>query len=281
MRGAKTASNKYGTVRSVTDSDNGVCRESDDAPSVVRPYTQAIRVDADTNDMFGQRGDSGSAVLDMSGKLVGLLFAGRITSPAHGIVARIDRILSEFQATYDLEIITAQNAAALGAAAATAPMPHPFAAIEPAGAAAAGFQPTEEELQLLGRARDEMLATPTGQRFSQIIGRHVPEIQVLIRTQKRIAAVWRRVSAADVLQGVVNGLRSPQKPLAEFVEGAPLSERIAAMTRVLKRYGSHALVADLQSISGMAVELSSKSYAELLEWAKGASPQWLGAQKLP
>jgi hypothetical protein len=271
MRGAKTGSVKFGTVSPVSMDSNSICRESDDRPGIVRAYSHAIRVDADTNNMFGQRGDSGSAVLDMSGNLVGLLFAGVVgtgSAPSYGVVARIDRILSEFQASWDLEIITAQNAAALGASAAAVPAPHAFAAIEPAHAAVEGFQPTEEELQLLGRARDEMLATPLGQRVSELIGRHVPEIQVLIRTRKRIAAVWRRVSAADLFRGLVEGIRSPERPLAQFVSGAPLPERIAAMSRVLTRYGSQGLVADLKVISALAADITSKSYGEVLDWVK-------------
>jgi hypothetical protein len=280
VRGAKTASIKFGTVHGVSVDDTSICRERDDAASVTRPYTHAIRVDADTNNMFGQRGDSGSAVLDMSGNLVGLLFAGVVgigSAPSHGVVARIDDILSQFQTAWDLEIITAQNAATFGVSPAAAPAPHAFAAIEPAQAAVEGFRPTEEELQLLGRARDEMLATPTGERFSQLIGRHVPEIQALIRTRKRIAAVWRRVSAADLFQGLVEALRSPEKPMAEFIRGVPLPERIAAMSRVLTRYGSQALIVDLQLISALAADITSKSYGEVLEWVKTESPLLPGA----
>jgi hypothetical protein len=207
----------------------------------------------------------------MNGNLVGLLFAGVVgigSAPSYGVVARIDRILSEFQTSWDLEIITAQNAAALGASAAAVAAPHAFAAIENAHPAIEGFQPTEEELQLLGRARDEMLATPMGQRVSELIGRHVPEIQGLIRTRKRIAAVWRRMSAADLFQGLVEGIRSPEKPLEQFVQGAPLPERIAAMSRVLTRYGSKGLVADLKVISALAADITSKSYGEVLDWVK-------------
>jgi hypothetical protein len=113
-----------------------------------------------------------------------------------------------------------------------------------------------------------MLATPMGQRVSELIGRHVLEIQVLIRTRKRIAAVWRRVSAADLFQGLVEGIRSPEKPLVQFVQGAPLPERIAALSRVLTRYGSQRLVADLKVISALAADITSKSYGEVLDWVK-------------
>jgi hypothetical protein len=271
VRGAKTGSIKFGTVAPTSVDSNAICRERDDAPGNSRAYTHALRVDADALNFFGQRGDSGSAVLDMSGNLVGLLFAGFVgtgSTPSYGIVARIDRILSEFQASWDLEIITASNAVALGAKLAAVPAPHAFSAIENPHPAIDGFQPTDEELELLGRARDQMLATPMGQRVSELIGRHVPEIQALIRTRKRIAAVWRRVSAADLFRGLVEAIHSPERPLEQFVQGAPLPERIAAMSRVLTRYGSQGLVADLKVISALAADITSKSYGEVLDWVK-------------
>jgi S1-C subfamily serine protease len=273
IRGAKTASVKFGVVSNVSVDDNAVCRERDDGPSTTRAYTHAIRVEADPNNFFAQRGDSGSAVLDMNGNLVGLLFAGFTpigTAQAFGTVARIDRILSAFQTQWDLEIITAQNAAMLATAPSPSPAPHAFAMVEPAGPVVERFQPTEEELQLLTRARDEMLATATGQRFSHIIGRHVSEVQMLIRTQKRIAAVWRRVAGGGLFRELVLALRSPQSPLESFVTGMPLVDRISAMSNVLSRYASPVLLADLKSVSRLATEAALKPYSQLLQWMKDA-----------
>jgi hypothetical protein len=270
VRGYKTGEERHGFVVDVTHDDFLPCSEGNIA--AIWNYHAAIVVHPDPpNSQFGQKGDSGSPVLDANNKLVGLFFANQmINGVSTPVVARIDRILSVFQAKWDLEILTSASMAAFPAAAeALAPAGHAFTAIEPAASAIEGFQPTDEELHLLTRARDEMLATTLGQRFSQVIARHVPEVQTLIRTQKRIAAVWRRVAGADLFRALVQALRSPQSPLGSFVNGIPLSDRIAAMSRVLTRYGSPALVADLKSISTLANGATTKPYSEFLDWMKG------------
>jgi hypothetical protein len=280
VRGAKTEMVKTGTVMNVHESNNTECVEFEGGPSVSRAFTDAIRVNADRGDFFGQPGDSGSAVLDENGNLIGLLFAGFLPlgmAQAFGHVARIDRILNEFQADWDLEILTAQNAASFAASSAPSPAPHAFAAIEPPRPAIEGLQPTEEELQLVGRTRDELLASPMGQRFSQLVARHVSEIQSLIRTRKRVAAVWRRVTAPDLLQAGLSAIRSPERPLTEFVSGMSLADRISAMTGVLARYGSESLIADLKAVSLLATQFTSKSYADIIEWMKTAPPDALPA----
>lgn len=85
------------------------------------------------------------------------------------------------------------------------------------------------------------------------------------------------MSAADLFQGLVEGIRSPGKPLEQFVQGAPLPDRIAAMSRVLTRYGSQGLVADLKLIYALASNITSKSYGEVLDWVKNEPTNRLDA----
>ncbi len=280
IRGFKTGEMRQGIVADISHDDFIACSEGTEPGDLsnIWNYHRGILIHPDPpNSQFGQKGDSGSAVLDMNDRLVGLFFAlqmvNGVSTPA---ACRIDRVLSTFQARWDLEILSSSSPAVAAAASTSpAPAPHAFAAIEPPQAGIEGFQPTEEDMQLLGRAHDEVLASPLGQRLSQMIAQHVPEIQGLIRTKKRIAAVWQRIAAADVLQATVGALRSPEKPFAEFIPGMPLSERISAMSRVLMRYGSQRLVADLESVSALAAELTSRSYVEILEWLRTAPSHWL------
>jgi hypothetical protein len=46
------------------------------------------------------------------------------------------------------------------------------------------------------------------------------------------------------------------------------------MSRVLMRYGSERLVADLKVISALAADITSKSYGEVLDWVKTEQPIW-------
>jgi hypothetical protein len=272
VRGYKTGEVRNGFVVDVHHDDFLPCSEG--GITATWTYHQGIVVHPDPpSSQFGQKGDSGSAVLDGNNKLVGLFFANQmINGVSTPVLARIDRILSTYQAAWDLEILTASSMA-MTASADTTPVaePHALAGMEPEGAAAQNFQPTQEDLQTLLQARDEILATPLGHHLNRTIWRHVPEIRELIHTQKRMAAVWERVSGTSLVCGVIEGLRAPDRPLAEFIQGMPLRERIAAFNRVLSRYGSAALGADLKAVYAIAAEMAGRPYSEIVEWARNTT----------
>lgn len=272
VRGYKTGEVRHGLVVDVSHDDFLPCSQG--AISSLWTYHAAITVHPDpSTSQFGQPGDSGSPVVDSNTKMVGLFFGLQmIQGVSTPVVSRIDRILSAYSARWDLEILTGTaHAASPAPSASPAPAVHAFSAEQPEPVAVGNFQPTAEEQQLLRGARDQMLATPMGQNLSQLIGRHLPEIRALIHTQKRIAAVWQRFSTADLFRALVEAIQSPERPMAQFVHGAPLSDRIAAMSRVLARYGSQTLVADLKTISAEITDLTTRSYGEVLEWAKNDS----------
>jgi hypothetical protein len=203
-------------------------------------------------------------VLTAEGKVVGLLFGN---GPVNGVpsyyVCRIDRILQAFAADYDLEIITNPGH---GHEASPATDSLEFSTAPAAQGTSETFEPSPEERVLLKRASDEMLATQLGQFLKQIISRHVWEIRTLIRTKGRVAAVWRRVGTPALLHAAVDALRSPETPIPELVNGTPLADRIAALVRVLTRYGSKNLIADLNRLSPVAMRLSAGSCAEFRTW---------------
>ena len=272
VRGYKTGEVRQGIVVDISHDDFLPCSQG--AISSLWTYHAAITVHPDPPaSQFGQPGDSGSPVVDSNTKMVGLFFGLQmINGVSTPVVSRIDRILNTYSARWDLEILT-------GTAPAASPAPlaspdsavHALSATQSASTAPESFQPTAEEVQILRGARDEILATPMGQSLSQLISRHLPEIQMLIHTQKRIAAVWQRFAAADLFRALVAAIQSPERSLAQFVQGPPLPDRIAAMNRVLTRYGSKTLVADLRLISAQAADLAATSYGEVLELARTGS----------
>jgi len=273
VRGFKTAEVRQGTVRFVDHDSFIVCQMDDDpVASVIHNFEDAIVVESDTpGSPFSMRGDSGSVVLDTSGKVVGLLFGqGPVNGVPSSFVCRIDKILEVFAADLDLEILTAgslSNGPLPVPAAALLPV-HPSAVVLSPATASESFEPSPEDVELLGRARDEVLGTPGGQHLMQMISRHVQEVRELVRTNKRVAVVWRRVATPELIRAAVSGLRSPKRPLADLVPGATLPDRTAALVRVLARYGSGALVADLGRASPLAERFSSASYAEILAWLR-------------
>jgi len=268
MCGFRTAEVRQGAVGDVGRDGPSSCRVTSNAPPITVNYFHRIIVEASgaANTPIADHCDSGSPVLAAGGKIAGILTGFEGSSKEFAVVCRIDDAFNDFQANWDLEIVTSTATAAP----APAPAPHAFSVVEQSRVPIETAEPTEEDLQLLIGARDQVLATSMGQRLSQVISRHVVEVRALIDSRKHVAAVWQRVAGADLLKAVLSGLRCPEKPFAEFVSGMSLPERIAAMSRVLTRYGSQALVADLKSISGLVAEMTSRSYAEILEWVKNA-----------
>ena len=268
VRGAKTAAIRPGEVESVDHDGQVTCRVGDTSATVLKNYTHAITVRTDGLGFFAQPGDSGSVVLDAGGNVVGLLFGGSVGT-GRGLVCRIDNILNVFASELDLEILTSASVPAVPATAPGAvPAPHPFAALPEPETPEGAFNPSVAELDLLGRARDEILATARGQHFMGLVSKHLREVQTLIQTRKRVAAVWRQVAAPELARSLVGALQSPQEPIEAFVEQRPLHERIAAMAKVLSRYGSETLRRDLALASPVASRLSSASYAEALAWLR-------------
>ncbi|MBZ5534024.1 MAG: S1 family peptidase [Acidobacteriia bacterium] len=271
MRGFRTAEVRQGVVVNVGRDGISSCRETSNGPAITVNYFHRIIVEASgaANTPIADHGDSGSPVLAAGGKIAGILTGFEGSSRQFAVVCRIDDAFNDFQANWDLEIVT--SSATVAPAPAPAPAPHAFSAVDQPHVPIETLEPTEQDIQLLIGARDQVLATSMGQRLSQVISRHVVEVRALIDSRKRVAAVWQRVAGADLLKAVLSGLRCPEKPFAEFVSGMSLPERIAAMSRVLTRYGSQGLVADLKVISALAAEVTSKSYGEVVECLKDAA----------
>lgn len=278
IRGYRTAEVRSGTVTAVDRDGINSCRDDPNQPAVTVNYYHRVIVEANgsANQPIADHGDSGAPVVAGGGKILGLLTGIEGSQKEFAVVCRIDDALNDFQANWDLEVVTVGNVAAAAAGGAVA-APHAFSALEPARPTVEALEPGSEDLRLLVNAREELLATSGGQRLSQLIARHTREVQGLIATRKRVAAVWQRVAGAEVLNAAVRALHSPARPFNEFVEGAPLSERIDAMTRVLTRYGSQSLVADLKLVSSLAGDLACKSYAETLDWLRNPASHRLEA----
>lgn len=270
VRGFKTGAVRNGVVREAHYSGGIMCNPPDNGPSVPHNFANVMRIENPpaSTDLFAQKGDSGSVVLDGAGKVVGLLFGlGPVSGVPSYFVCRIDNILSVFLADYDLEIVTNPEYGHEEPADPAAP----FSFTPAAEGAMETFEPNLEDMHLLEQARDEVLATPLGQHLMQLVSQHVPEIRNLVRTKDRVSAVWRRVAAPDLLRAAVEAVRSPETRVSQLVHGTPLVDRVAPMVTVLRRYGSEELIADLNRLLPLANQLNDASYFELRDWL-GTTP---------
>lgn len=198
---------------------------------------------------FADHGDSGAAVLNNGGEVVGIVFAG---DAAAAIATPIQSILSAFPAL-SLSIETATTAGVDKTVPAAAP------------AVADGHITTERVTERLIQAEQEIIATPRGRLFTDLIQRHLVEAQKLVNTNKRVATAWHRNGGPQIVQGLLRAVQVPGQRIPSTIDGEPLADRLARIQTVFTRYGSEALSSDLREHGPLLAELAGMSYSEALD----------------
>jgi hypothetical protein len=199
-------------------------------------------------------GDSGSAVLNDNDEVVGILFGG---GSDHAVATPIFPILTKFQLT--LETAAQPGIDKVVPSPAKAAAPHAFSAVEPLRAASP--VPLLENLQ---RVQREIMSTPQGQRYSELAERHFGEVQTLVNTNRRVAAVWHRNGGPQILQALLRIAQIPGQRIPSEIDGRPLAACLKKIQSVLTRYGSGALSSDLREFGPALSRLAGLSYSEVL-----------------
>lgn len=220
--------------------------------------TVTFDVDNDDNnpdaESFSDHGDSGSAVLNSDDEIVGTVFAH--TGDGSGLVTPIQPIINAFNIT----IATAQTAGQ------TQTVP-PFARsmVSESRAPIAGGMPVSKEVL---NVQKEILATPAGKEYADAITQHAGEVQRLINTNRRVAAVWQSNGGPQIIQAALNMLQNRSQTFPAEIDGKPLADCLARIQKVLLRYASSALQAALRKYSSRFAELSGLNYMQSLAWLK-------------
>ncbi len=220
--------------------------------------TVAFDVDNEDNspnaDRFSDHGDSGAAVLNSDDEIVGIDFAH--TNDGSGLVTPIQPIIKAF----DITIVTAQTAGQTQ----TVP-PYARSMLAESRAPIAGGMPVSKNLL---DVQQEILATPAGQEYADAITQHAGEVQRLINTNRRVAAVWQRSGGPQIIQAALNMLQNRNQALPSEIEGKPLADCIAKIQKVLLRYSSPGLAAGLRKYAPRLGELAGLNYMQSLAWLK-------------
>ncbi|MFC0678068.1 hypothetical protein ACFFGH_09455 [Lysobacter korlensis] len=167
------------------------------------------------SECFVLDGDSGSAVLDMDRKVVGLLFGGNEKGTI-GLACPIQFVTDELQ----IDILEAT---------AVVPVVERAFAIAPLAGIADG-------------PAGELLETPAGRFAAELYDTHAEEVRRLVRTNPRVSAVWRRHGGPALIHGLARAAEQPDElPLPVELNGRPVAEEIRAICDVLARYASDAL----------------------------------------
>jgi hypothetical protein len=211
-----------------------------------RYYTNAIFVDANAsqppNTKFSLPGDSGSAVLNMTGQLVGVLFSSSNTlagvTPIHSV---LDAMKISFANATTAQTVTAAQ-----------------------GISAMVMLPPGLVAEALMEARTELTSTPEGKEIAEVVQRHAGEVQELANSNRRVATMWRRRGGPEILQAIFNMAKSSDQRLPSEIDGKPLEQCLGDMQCVLMRYGSAGLANDLSRYGSRLRALAGLSYSQVV-----------------
>ena len=214
-----------------------------------RFYDHAMFVVGSAGVPFSAGGDSGSAVFNNSGEIVGMLFAG---GPARTVVTPIDQITTGLG-------ITVVTATALGQKQTVSDAEGAVARVR--------LDPDQVPRQVL-EAKADISATPVGKELADLVLVHADEVQALINDNTRVATVWHRNGGPRIVEAVLRFLREQSQRLPDELDGLSLSQRLANIQRALMKYGSNALSMDLDRYGPQILALTRLSYSEMLAQMK-------------
>jgi hypothetical protein len=208
---------------------------------------------------FSEEGDSGSAVLNDGNQVVGILFSGAGTTSE---ATPFQAIQNAFK-NLSIDVATAQKSGVVQV------VPEP-SVLRSRTSATAGAQvrPAPSVVfplwSRLGEVQQEITATAGGQEYAEAIRRHAPEVQKLIDTNRRVAAVWQRSGGPQMIQALLGILQVRDRTIPTEINGKPLSDCVAKMQRVLLRHASPDLATALRKYAPRIAALGGLTYAQLL-----------------
>lgn len=230
----------------------------------IRPDdTQKFNIEGDEVRAFSYGGDSGAALVNTINEIVGIVFGGTkqpsgdrwgLATPIQAITKALD--LSIEIATAPNQVSTVPKRANLHAFAVT---PDPVAeALEAMPMSRADDQDRFREMER------EITATPAGAKYAELARRHFAEAQTLVNTNRRVATVWHRSGGPQLIQCLLQMIWRHDQALPVEIGGKPLSDCLVRIERVLARYGSRALSADLSKYGPPLGQLAGLTYHQVL-----------------
>jgi hypothetical protein len=174
-----------------------------------------------------QPGDSGSAVVDKDGKLVGLLHrATELTTLSHA--SHIGPVLDTLRVTPVTASNEPDNPAFSGTAAAAAhlaALPHLAT-------------PT---VNLAGMLRQRLSESESGRVVATLIERHQREVVHLVNHERAVTIAWHRNKGPQFLSDAVANAFDPRHQVPREIDGVSREMLIRSMAKALYAHGSEAL----------------------------------------
>jgi len=207
---------------------------------------------------FGDKGDSGSAVVNAANEVVGVLFAIFLDRSAQrygwGLAFPVNDMASQLRQLHNVEIVPA-TATRLGDVQ-TVP-----------GTVAAGTAANADDgaaTALAQRLERELSSSEQGRLLAALWMRHSNEVRDLINQNRRVAALWRRHRGPGLIQEVVRAATIGDEQISAMIDGRPIDECAGAVVDVLLKYGSEDLKSDLRQYRTTLPVLAGRSYQDIL-----------------
>lgn len=221
---------------------------------------------------FSEPGDSGSAVVDEQGRVVGLLkgecpttILGLLTQ-TKAIVIPIADVLNEFRDKegLDLQVATAtrpgiENRVPSAAGTRVRDSARPAAIVENKAdlrtSMGAGLASLENDLDRSRR----------GRTIISVWLEHQTELTELVNNKRPVTVAWHRNGGAELVQSLLRAVEVPGHPIPHRIGGKPLAEALRAVRTAFVEYGSPELGNAFVALEAALPEIRSMTYAEFLD----------------
>jgi hypothetical protein len=180
---------------------------------------------------FSDEGDSGAAIVNQDGKLVGVLYSAD-TDPKKSLCSHIHPLL------HVLEVIPVIGQIGNPAQTTAALLP----------AILGGGRGEIAEL------RERFVASAEGARIAMLVERHRQEVVYLVNHVRRVTIAWHRNQGPAFLNRVIANARDPEVPIPYEIDGVTREQLLRTMHSALAAHGSVELHAALDAHADEVIE---------------------------
>jgi hypothetical protein len=209
-----------------------------------RTFTNQVRISGDTGVLFSDDGDSGSLIVDVNGKAVGLLFAGSDPPPGpppnpsslHTFANHIEEVLTSMNIRLPA---TAQ--------------------LRPASPVPAGLRsdtvtvPLADAPGFLAELNARLGQSTVGIGLRDGIRRHGRDVVELVNHHRRVTIAWHRGKGPAWLAAFARSARHPEYRLPVEIDGVSRLRAVSDLHAALLVAGSDELRAELRHLPDFVV----------------------------
>jgi len=219
---------------------------------------------------FADHGDSGAAVVDDAGEVVGMIWGIEDTTGQQDSTGPLS--LGWAYAWQIADVISRLNASGAGytfaiETATTLGDKRTVPGASPASTAAVVSPPVAQRLEA------DLARTPEGRRLTELWLRHVDELRYLITQSKRTTVQWHRSGGAALVQCALRMAYDPRLAFPREIAGRPTEQCGDEILSLLEQIGSPELRRDIHAFRELMPPIGGRSYQQILAALAAGSRQ--------